>query len=809
MTGVQTCALPICDLNPVAVLINKAMIEIPPKFAGKPPINPESRQNKELFQKVWAGAQGLAEDIHYYGKWMRDEAEKRIGYLYPKVEITEEMARDRSDLKSLIGQKLTVIAWIWARTVKSPDPAFAKIDVPLVSTFMLAKKTDKQAYVEPIFDGKNYRFIVKIGEPKNKEAVENGTKLARANFRCLMSGAPISGDYIKTEGNAGRMNKRLMAIVAEGERGRVYLSPIPEIEAIENKSVPIWKPEIEICGTTQYLGMKPYGMSKFSDIFTSRQLVALTAFSDLVQEAHELVKRDALSNGFKNEGSSFNTGGTGAVAYADAVTLYLAFAVDRMAMSGNSLVRWNSVGEKAQHCFGRQALPMVWDFGEPNFLAKATGSIDAAVFYSSDPLNWLNLKTTGISKQEDASTQQTSQGKIVSTDPPYYDNVPYADLSDFFYVWLRRSLKPIFPSLFTTLAVPKTEELVAFAYRHKNKDVAKVFFLDGMTRAMHCLSKQAHPAFPVTIYYAFKQSETESDGTASTGWETFLESVIQAGFSITGTWPIRTEMKTRQRAMDTNALASSIVLVCRSRSINALTITRREFISKLKSELPSALAYLQRGNIAPVDLEQAAIGPGMAIYTSYEKVIDAEGNSLSVRDALRLINQTLYEVLTEQEGDFDSDTRWALVWFEQFGFSEGDYGVAEQLSKSKGTSVEGMVSAGILNSKSGKVRLFKPSELPADWEPEKDRRLTVWEMTHQLIRSLEAGGENPAAELVVKIGSKSEIARELAYRLYTVCERKKRSTEAGYYNGLVLSWPEILRLAQEQAKVQPRQGQMI
>jgi len=797
------------DLNPVAVLINKAMIEIPPKFAGKPPINPESRQNKELFQKVWAGAQGLAEDIHYYGKWMRDEAEKRIGYLYPKVEITEEMARDRSDLKSLIGQKLTVIAWIWARTVKSPDPAFAKIDVPLVSTFMLAKKTDKQAYVEPIFDGKNYRFIVKIGEPKNKEAVENGTKLARANFRCLMSGAPISGDYIKTEGNAGRMNKRLMAIVAEGERGRVYLSPIPEIEAIENKSVPIWKPEIEICGTTQYLGMKPYGMSKFSDIFTSRQLVALTAFSDLVQEAHELVKRDALSNGFKNEGSSFNTGGTGAVAYADAVTLYLAFAVDRMAMSGNSLVRWNSVGEKAQHCFGRQALPMVWDFGEPNFLAKATGSIDAAVFYSSDPLNWLNLKTTGISKQEDASTQQTSQGKIVSTDPPYYDNVPYADLSDFFYVWLRRSLKPIFPSLFTTLAVPKTEELVAFAYRHKNKDVAKVFFLDGMTRAMHCLSKQAHPAFPVTIYYAFKQSETESDGTASTGWETFLESVIQAGFSITGTWPIRTEMKTRQRAMDTNALASSIVLVCRSRSINALTITRREFISKLKSELPSALAYLQRGNIAPVDLEQAAIGPGMAIYTSYEKVIDAEGNSLSVRDALRLINQTLYEVLTEQEGDFDSDTRWALVWFEQFGFSEGDYGVAEQLSKSKGTSVEGMVSAGILNSKSGKVRLFKPSELPADWEPEKDRRLTVWEMTHQLIRSLEAGGENPAAELVVKIGSKSEIARELAYRLYTVCERKKRSTEAGYYNGLVLSWPEILRLAQEQAKVQPRQGQMI
>jgi putative DNA methylase len=410
--------------------------------------------------------------------------------------------------------------------------------------------------------------------------------------------------------------------------------------------------------------------------------------------------------------------------------------------------------------------------------------------------------------QNDAQTQTISLGKIVSTDPPYYNNICYADLSDFFYVWLRHSLKPIFPQLMATLAAPKAEELVAEASRHENKDEAEIFFLEGMTKAMHRLAEQTHPGFPVTIYYAFKQSETEKEGTASTGWETFLEAVVKAGFTLTGTWPMHTE---RDQGLKTgsNVLASSIILVCRPRSIDTKPITRREFIAKLKAELPIALTHLQRGNIAPVDLEQAAIGPGMAIYTSYEKVVDAEGNSLSVRDALRLINQTLYEVLTEQEGDFDSDTRWALVWFDQFGFAEGDYGIAEQLSKSKNISVGGMVTAGILTSKSGRVRLFKPSELPTDWEPEKDRRLTVWEMTHQLIRVLEAGGEKPTADLVNKLGNKAEIARELAYRLYMVSERKKRPSEAGLYNSLVKSWPEILRLAQEQAKAQPLQERMI
>jgi putative DNA methylase len=273
--------------------------------------------------------------------------------------------------------------------------------------------------------------------------------------------------------------------------------------------------------------------------------------------------------------------------------------------------------------------------------------------------------------------------------------------------------------------------------------------------------------------------------------------VIRAGFVISGTWPMRTERGARSIGIGTNALASSIILVCRPRAADAPTATRREFVTALKAELPVALAHLQRGNIAPVDLAQAAIGPGMAVYTRYAKVLDAEGKPLTVREALALINQTLDEALAEQEGDFDADSRWAVVWFEQSGFAEGDYGVAEQLSKSKNTSVAGMVEAGILESKRGKVRLLKPEELPANWDPATDPRLTAWEIVHQLIRVLASGGEGAAARLVAKLGAKAEIARELAYRLYTLCERKKRATEALSYNGLVQSWPEITRLARE------------
>lgn len=799
------------DLNPVAVLINKAMIEIPPKFAGKPPVNPQS-QRDTVSSGSWKGATGLAEDVRYYGQWMRDEAEKRIGHLYPQIAITAEMVEDphnpRPDLEPLIGQKLTVIAWLWARTVKSPNPAFSHVDVPLASTFMLSTKVGKEAHVEPVIKDGGYRFTVKVGMPEDAEAAKNGTKLSRgANFQCVMSGTPIAGDYIKAEGRAGRMGARLMAIVAEGTRGRVYLAPSLEHETAAQEAKPTWRPEGEIATRMTGGNCTPYGLTSWGDLFTPRQLVALTTFSDLVQEARDRVKADAIAAGLPDDEKPLREGGTGALAYAEAVGVYLAFALNKVADRGSSLGRWDPTPTQSGiiNTFSRQALPMTWDFAESNPLGAASGNFVSSSGLVAKALTASAAVTVGIATQNNASTQMISNSKIVSTDPPYYDNIGYADLSDFFYVWLRRSLRQVFPDLFATLAVPKAEELIATPYRHGGKEKAEEFFLAGMTQALHRLSEQAHPAFPVTIYYAFKQAESNDKGTASTGWDTFLEAVIQAGFAITGTWPMRTELGNRMIGSGTNALASSIVLVCRKRNASAPATTRRDFLNQLKAELPVALAHLQAGNIAPVDLAQAAIGPGMAVFTRFAEVLDAEGRRLSVREALALINQTLDEALAEQEGDFDADSRWALTWFEQCSFDEGEFGVAEQLSKSKNTSVAGLVEAHILVSSRGKVRLLRPNELPADWDPLTDKRLTHWEAVHQLIRVLEAQSEVAAAGLAAKLGAQAEIARELCYRLYMLCERKKRAAEALSYNALVQSWPEIMRLAREaKAPTSPR-----
>ncbi|MBW7893700.1 MAG: DUF1156 domain-containing protein [Opitutaceae bacterium] len=788
------------DLNPVAVLINKAMIEIPPKFAGRPPVNPESRKG-QLGTKTWRGAQGLAEDVRYYGQWMRDEAEKRIGHLYPKIEITAAMAQERPDLKPLVGQKLTVIAWLWARTVKSPNPAFRNVDVPLASTFMLSTKPGKEAWVEPVIEDGGYRFTVKVGKPKNAEAAKNGTKLARgANFQCVMSGTPISPDYIKAEGKAGRMSARLMGIVAEGERGRAYYAPTPEQEAAALKAKPEWKPEQPLPDDPRNFWTVQYGLTTYGDLFTPRQLVALTTFSDLASEAAERIRTDAIAAGLGKEGKLSLDGEMSVTEYGRGVATYLAFLVNQVANHSSSICGWNTANTQMRSVFARQSIPMVWDYAESNPFCDSSGSFANMFERQVKGFEALGSSVSGIAVQSDAIRQTISAGKLVSTDPPYYDNIAYADLSDFFYAWLRRALRSAYPDLFGTMSVPKAEELVATPYRHGSKENAETFFLAGMTSAMHQLAVQSHPAFPVTIYYAFKQSESEDDtGTSSTGWETFLDAVIRAGFATSGTWPMRTEKQGRVIGIDTNALASSIVLVCRPRAADAPTATRREFVAALQRELPEALRHLQAGNIAPVDLAQAAIGPGMAVFTRYAKVLDAQGNALSVREALALINETLDTALAEQEGDFDPDSRWALAWFEQFGFDEGEYGVAETLSKAKNTSISGLAEAGILVSARGKVRLLRSEELPTGWDPGTDARLTHWETVHHLIRVLASGGEGAAAELVSKLGAKAEPARELAYRLYSLCERKKRAADALAYNGLVQSWPELLRLADEHA----------
>jgi len=796
------------DLNPVAVMINKAMIEIPPKFSCRPPVNPAAHNDKSLIAREWNGAQGLAEDLRYYGQWIRDEAYKRIGHLYPKVRVTAQMAKVRPDLNEYVDTDLTVIAWLWARTVRSPNPPCANVDVPLASTFYLSTKEGKEVYVEPHVSEKGYSFTVKVGKPKNPEVTKNGTKLSRgANFKCVMSGVPIHSAHVYSEGKAGRLGAKLMAIVAEGPNGRIYLSPILEHEEVAKQAKPAWRPEATIADNPRAFSPPLYGMKTYADIFTNRQLCALTTFSALVGDARELAKKDAIVAGLKAGQPSLEEGGLGAAAYAEAVAVYLAFAVSKMANIGSTVATWMSDRGAFRETFARQAIPMTWDFAEANTFADLGGSFSMGITKGAMAMDAFPANVFARATQDDASTQTVSAGKVISTDPPYYDNIGYADLSDFFYVWLHHSLSGNWPKLFSTLATPKDSELVASPYRHGGKDKAEKFFLDGMTHAMHRLSEQAHPHFPITIYYAFRQTENETEaGASSTGWETFLDAVITAGFSICGTWPMRTEGSGRMVAKDANALASSIVLVCRKRDASAATITRSEFIDILKSQLPLALGRLQEGNIAPVDLAQAAIGPGIAIYTSYSKIIGADGSSMGVKDALTRINEVLDEKLAEQENNWDADTRWASTWFDQYGFASGEFGLADQLARAKNTSVNGVVLAGIAASGAGKVKLLKPEELPAVWAPETDERLTVWEMLHHLIR-LQKQGEAPAAAMLARLGGKADAAKELAYRLYGICERKKRSSEGQFYNDLIVVWPDLVSQSKQAPTPTARPGE--
>ncbi|MFM4996104.1 DUF1156 domain-containing protein [Aeromonas sanarellii] len=803
------------DLNPVAVTINKAMIEIPPKFAGREPVGPlpasdklsKKKATKDAFED-WSGAKGLAEDVRRYGGWMREEALKRIGHLYPKVVITEAMVTERPDLAPYLGEELTVIAWLWARTVKSPSPAFSHVDVPLASTFILSSKAGKEAYIEPLVQGDSYQFTVNVGTPL--ESAKGGTTAGkRAAFICLMSGSPIDYKYIRSEGSAGRMGQRLMAIVAEGKKGRVYLSPTDEQLSAALQAKPEWAPEVPLHGKCR-VNVSNYGLDVYGDLFTPRQLVALTTFSDLVGEAIARCHEEARAAGMADDGVGLDAGGTGATAYAQSVGVYLSFLIGQVANHGSTICGWNHPNTQMRSVFSRQAIPMTWDYAEANVFSDSSGSFNNLFDRQIKGFEALNNTTIGTAVQADAQTQSVSVNKVISSDPPYYDNIGYADLSDFFYVWLRKSLRPIFPNLYATMAVPKAEELVATPYRHGSKEGAEAFFLDGMGKAIHQLAEQAHPAFPVTIYYAFKQSETKSDGTSSAGWETFLQAVIDAGFTINGTWPVRTEKEGRVIGNGANALASSVVLVCNKRLSNADTISRRQFIRELNAVLPDALDEMTQGGIdahgnnqsavAPVDLSQAIIGPGMGIFSKYAAVLEADGSKMSVKTALQLINRFL------AEDDFDADTQFCLHWFEQQDWRVGKFGEADVLARAKGTSVAGLVEAGVVEAGQGDLRLLKWAELPSDWTPERDSRTPVWEGLHQLIRLLNSQGASAAGAMLALMPSKSDAIRSLAYRLYTLCERKGWASDARAYNELVMAWEAMQGAMVESGQVGDQQG---
>lgn len=787
------------DLNPVAVLLNKCNLELAPRWVDHPPVNPDDRV-RIGGAEVWHGTHGLAADVRYYGKIIRDRARAKIGNLYPKVRLPKEHG----------GGDANVIAWIWARTVASPNPAMHGKHVPLVSTYWLASKS-KLAWVEPVVDtaSRAYRFEIRTGTPKDRKAISAGTKIGKGGFECLLSGAPIPFDYIRAEGQKDRLGVTMLAIVAETRKSRIYLNPTNEHISIAQSAMPFDYPDTDLPESALGFRVQNYGIKKHWQTFTKRQLVAMVTLSDLVKTIVADVKMDAEVAGLK---------AIDAATYAQTVTVFLSLALDRCADFNNALCRWKHSGQQSIHLFSMQAIPMVWDFVEPNIMGEKAVCWHTATILCADAVESLSTisDTVSSARQIDAATSANHINSLmVSTDPPYYDNIGYAPLSDFFYVWLRRTVGNLYPDLFSTVLVPKMPELTASPDRFGgDKEKAKEHFESGFRKAFTALRDKMDHRFPLTVYYAFKQDDEESGATdddsqpcvdLTTGWETLLDALISSGFQITATWPVRASQAWRMRAMGSNALASYIVLACRPRSGDAPQTSSTQFRQELKRALPAALRHLQQGNIAPVDFAQAAIGPGMAIYSRYSRILESSGKPMTVRTALGLINQTLTEVLSEQEDEFDADTRWALAWFEQHGFDAGDFGDAELLSKAKVTSVAGLQQAGVIVSKGGDVRLLRPDELPKDWDPLSDKRLTVWEMTHHLLRVYhhEKAGDQETAELLKKIGTQGEIARDLAYRLFNICEKKKLSQEALGYNALVLGWHEIARLAREERQPTP------
>jgi putative DNA methylase len=755
------------DLNPVAVLINKALIEIPPKWADRPPIHPEAEIRSE-----WRGAEGLAEDVRRYGKWMRDEAEKRIGHLYPKAKLPD-------------GTLANVIAWIWARTVTCPNPACGGT-MPLVRSFWLGKKKGKERYLYPIPNGKEVRF-----EIRGPEGTPRPGTVDRTGAECLLCGSAVPLAYIRDEGKARRMNAQLIAIAAEGSRQRYYLPSTEEHQHAANVLRPDSIPEAELPEQALGFRVQGYGMTTWADLFTNRQISALKTFNDLVLEVHHGIRADGEKSGVLLGSSS---------EYADAVVTYLGLSTVRIIDRHTCISTWDASPSKEQvrGVFARQTVAMVWDFAEANFFGNSSGNLAESSEWIGQVVERLGRMAPGSAAQSSALDRNYS-GVLISTDPPYYDNVAYADLSDLFYVWLRRALRGIYPDLVDTLLTPKSDELVADPFRRGNRRAANEFFEQGFARVFARIQEHAPESYPITVFYAFKQAESNDGGDSSTGWETLLEGMIRSQWTVTATWPMRTELGNRMRGLDSNALASSVVLACRPRGESAPATDRRGFLNELRLEMPDALKVLQDGNIAPVDLAQAAIGPGMQVFSRYRLVSEPDGSPMRVKRALQLINQVLDEVLAEQEGDFDTDSRWCVKWFDEKEWDQGEYGRAETLATARNTSISGLERAGVLKARAGKVWLLKPEDLPRGWDPVTDVRPTIWEAVMHLSSRLENSSIEAAGQLMARIDPVLDLdaVKELAYLLFNICERKRRQDTALMFNSLVTSWPDIVTASRE------------
>lgn len=752
------------DLNPVAVLINKSMLEIPPRFADCPAVNPDSQKN--LFGKSFgSGTQGLSDDVNFYGQRLKSLAFDKIGSLYPQIMTPEGQAN--------------IIAWIWARTVKCPNPA-CNCEMPLVNSFVLSSKAGHEAFIDPeIKDGEIF-YHVKQGRVKDEGTVN------RSGAKCICCGSLVNFDYIREEGKSHRIGTRLIAIIAEGNKGRIYLSPTQEHEQLANVPEPENCPDSNLPEHALGFRVQLYGFSKHKDLFTNRQLTMLTTFSELLDDIQDEVKRDAINSNMHDDNIALKDGGRGAHAYSEAVRVYLAFVIDKLADYNSTVCTWNSPGEKMRNTFTRQAIPMTWDIAESNPFCNSSGSFDNMLEWVTENISRFPANIESEAKQFDAVKDCNLRNVMISTDPPYYDNIGYADLSDYFYIWLRKNLRKVYPDLFAVMTTPKNEELIATPYRHDNKDEAKNFFESGMLEACKKIYLYASDDYPVTIYYAYKQKDSDSP---SSGWETMLSAIINAGFVITGTWPMRTELMNRSVAMNSNALASSIVLVCRKRPENAHSISRREFMRELHKELESALKTLQASSIAPVDMTQSAIGPGMAVYSRYSSVLESDGKAITIREALQIINDERDKILHPDNINLDAESKFCIELYTMKGFDTISYGEADTLSRAKNVTVDSLVKKGVLFASGGKVHLTDREKLPSN----ADLNIT-WALTQKLTHAMSTGGNEECANIIKNLGS-AERAKDLAYRLYNIAEHRKWNQESYAYNALVSSWPEIVKKA--------------
>ena len=764
------------DLNPVAVLITKALIELPPQFANRPPVNPDADpmgltvgKGKRARQIPWRGAAGLAADVRYYGRQMREMAYAKIGHLYPQVQLPD-------------GGAATVIAWLWARTVPCPNPACG-VAMPLMTTFQASKKRGNEHWMWPEVDrgAKTVSFTVHNRRPTQNVVAVDRT-VTRNGAVCIACQGAVTLEYVRQQARAGSMGEVMTAVVAEGDRKRLFLSPTPEIKKIVSRAAAEWRPQQRMPATAYLVSGRGYGITHWHQLFTERQLTALTTFSELLGDAKTQMHKDGADG-----------------EYISAVSTYLALAIGRVADSSSMFATWQNMGDFVAHVFARQAIPMVWDFAEANPFSSSSQNWMGQIEWVSKVLDYLpNEVNEGLSRQADAATTlHVDNGPVIVTDPPYYDNISYAELSDFFYVWLRPLLRDAYPDLFAGILVPTQEEMIA-APRFEN---AVDRFESLLGQSLRLIRERCSPEFPSSIFYAYKQQEQERDGVTSTGWETMLTALIDAGFQIVGTWPMRTERPTGVKA-NANTLASSVILVCRPRPDDAPSASRGDFGSALEREMPPQLDQLTREtHIAPVDLRQAAIGLGMAVYSRYQSVATLAGEPVTVRQALMAINDAVDAYLREQAGELDSESRFCLDWLREYPGGRGDYGTAENLARAYGLSVDHRLEQThrLLAASQGQVTLYDIDDYDDGRGYPAREPATAWECCLRMAWQMQAGddrrGVAGCAEVARIAGDRRDSVERLARILYDIYNGRNDSPRAVAFNNVATAWPEITRAA--------------